>query len=144
MWDVLVGQVVVNRFEIGFPRDVGNAQQRLDLARECEPSSRFVIHEGLLPETIAGEQKPLARLVPESEREHPTQPRHDRVAPLLISMDDGLDVGMGPEAMAEGLELGAQLDVVVDLAVEDHVPAAVLAVQRLRASGDVDDRQSAK
>ena len=59
-------------------------------------------------------------------------------------MDDGLNVGVRPEAMAEGLELGAELQVVVNLAVENHVPAAVLAVQRLRASGDVDDRQSAK
>ena len=47
------------------------------------------------------------------------------------------------ERVAERGELGDQLLVVVDLAVEDDRDAAVLVEQRLLAGGDVDDRKPA-
>ncbi len=44
--------------------------------------------------------------------------------------------------MARGLELGAQIRVVVDLAVEDDLDGAVFVAKRLRPRRQVDDAQS--
>ncbi len=41
------------------------------------------------------------------------------------------------------LELGAQLAIVVDLAVEDHLHIAVDGRHRLMPAGEIDDRQAA-
>jgi hypothetical protein len=43
--------------------------------------------------------------------------------------------------VAELLELGAELDVVVDLAVLHHPVAAALVAQRLVAALEIDDRE---
>ena len=48
----------------------------------------------------------------------------------------------GRETMALGLELGAQLAVVVDLAVEEDGDATVLVENRLMAAGQIDDRKA--
>ena len=48
---------------------------------------------------------------------------------------------LGVEDVAQRLQLGDQLLVVVDLAVEDDDHRAVFVEQRLLAGGDVDDRQ---
>ena len=45
--------------------------------------------------------------------------------------------------MAEGKQLFAELDVIIDLAVEDDGVAAVRAPHRLLAAANVDDRQAA-
>ena len=63
-------------------------------------------------------------------------------APRLVGVDDDLGVAAGAEAVAERLELGAQLDVVEDLAVEDDPQRAVLVGQRLLAGRQVDDGQA--
>ena len=44
---------------------------------------------------------------------------------------------------ALGLQLGAQFPEIVDFAVEREGPAAVLALHRLRAADEVDDREAA-
>ena len=58
-------------------------------------------------------------------------------------VDDHLGVGVvGAEDVAEPLELGPDLRVVVDLAVEDDADGAVLVRHRLhRRLGEVDDRE---
>ena len=67
--------------------------------------------------------------------------------PLLEGVDDHLRVRVvGPERVpAERLQLGPDLRVVVDLAVEDEVDRAVLVRHRLhRRVGEVDDREPAE
>src|SRR5437763_15075886 len=49
---------------------------------------------------------------------------------------------MREEPMAASLELGAQLAIVVDLAVADQPQRAVGGTQRLMSAGDVDDREA--
>ena len=58
-------------------------------------------------------------------------------------MDDDLAVAAGAEGVAGGLELGAQLAVVVDLAVVDEPDGLVLVGDGLVAAGAVDDAQAA-
>jgi len=55
---------------------------------------------------------------------------------------DDLSVAVAREGVAAIVELGAQLAVVVDLAVEDNADAAVLGVDRRVAVDEVDDRQT--
>ena len=47
------------------------------------------------------------------------------------------------ERVPAGVELRAQLAIVVDLAVEDHPDRAVLVADRLMAAGEIDDAQPA-
>ena len=89
------------------------------------------------------EQKSRRRAaVPERERPHAVEALDAVVAPLLVGGEHDLGVGLRPEAVAVRLELSAQLDVVVDLAVVEELQRAVLARERLAASvGQVDDRE---
>ena len=78
------------------------------------------------------------------EREHAGEVVDDVAAPLLEAAQDDLGVGVvGDEPPAPLLELAPQLGVVVDLAVEDEREVAVVAVERLVAGRDVDDREPA-
>ena len=79
--------------------------------------------------------------VPDDEGEHAAQPRHDVLAPQVVAGDDRLGVPVGAQVRAGGGELLAQLDVVVDLAVEQDPVAAPVVGEGLRAALDVDDRQ---
>ena len=57
-------------------------------------------------------------------------------------MDDHFGVRVGAEPVPPRLELGSQLSVIVDLAVEHDPYAAVFVGDRLMAAGDVDDAQA--
>ncbi len=75
----------------------------------------------------------------------PRSSREDLLAEVVVAGDDRLAVALGLELGAElAGEPLAQLEVVVDLAVEDQVVAAVEVGQRLVRVVDVDDRQPAE
>ncbi len=106
----------------------GRGEQRLDAER-----------------VTGAEQHPLLG-VPDQEREHAAQPRHPVGAVVVEAGDDRLAVTLGAKCRAELLrQLGPQLQVVVDLAVEHQgVPVRVLRrspAQRLVGVLDVDDGQ---
>src|SRR5207244_2110379 len=90
------------------------------------------------------EHEAPARGVPDREREHSAQALRERVTPLLVRVDEHLRVAVGAEAVARTLELAAQVDVVVDLAVLDDVARAVLVRDRLVAVREVDDREPSR
>ena len=79
--------------------------------------------------------------VPDRQAEHPVEPVERVGAPLRERLEHDLGVGVGREGAAQGLELGAQVEVVVDLAVVGDRVAPVGGVHRLLAVRDVDDRQ---
>ena len=58
-------------------------------------------------------------------------------------MDDHLGVAGGVEGVTGRLELGSQLPVVVDFAVEHEPDRAIFVVDRLLPGGQVDDAQAA-
>ena len=101
-------------------------QQRLDLGGEGEPPGLLGVEQRLLPEVIAREQQAAAAPVPDREGEHAAQPREHPLAVVLVQVDQHLGVAAGPELVAPGHQLAAQRLVVVDLAVEDDLDAAVL------------------
>src|SRR5581483_11799291 len=116
-------------------------RQRPQLRRERKPVALLAVVERLDPEPVPREHEPPPARIPDRDGEHPAQPRREPVAGLLVEVDENLRVAVRPEAMAGRLELGAQLLVVVDLAVLDDVDGAVLVRDRLVARLEVDDRE---
>src|SRR4029450_5822998 len=74
--------------------------------------------------------------------EAPPQTGNRRGPPGAEGCQDHLGVGAGAEAETAALQLGAELPVVVDLAVEGDPVALARVRHRLRAPSDVDDREA--
>ena len=123
--------------------DPWELNEGLDLRSEYERIRAHGEEQRLLAEGVAGEHEPLRLLVPEGEGEHAAKPADRLEVPGAEGLDEDFGVGGGAEAVAEVQQLFAELDVVVDLAVEDDGVAAVRAPHRLLAAADVDDRQAA-
>ena len=68
---------------------------------------------------------------------------HRGVPVLLVQVHKDFRVAAGGEAMSLRLEAGAQLAVIVDLAVEDDDESAVFVRDRLMAARHVDDAEPA-
>ena len=103
-----------------------------------------MVHERLLTQAVAREKQPLAFLVPDCERKHPSEPRDDAVAPLLVTVDDHFDIRLTLEAMPAGFQLGPEHSVVVYLAIHDDVAGARAVRYGLTAAHDIHDRQTAE
>ena len=98
--------------------------------------------ERLDAELVPGAEQLPRPAVPDGEREHTAQPVHDVLADPGVGLEQHLGVAARSQHHALLPQFGAQLDVVVDLAVEDHPVAAVGGPHRLMATlRQVDDRQ---
>jgi hypothetical protein len=133
---------MIERGKIQRCLDGARRQQRFDLAAEVETAFPLRIVERLLAGAVAREEQRPLRLVPQRNAEHAAQAPEGIFSPLFVGVDDRLGITGGRETMAERFELRAQLEVVVDLAVEDDPDRAGLVVDRLAAAGKVDDAQS--
>jgi hypothetical protein len=122
--------------------------QRLQLRRERQhpTAGQPPDVQRLLAEPIARHQERAIARVPHRQREHAAQARQRRgEAPRLDRRQDDLGVRPPAEPRATGGQLGAQLAVVVDLAVEDDRVAARRRGHRLVAERrQVDDREAAE
>jgi hypothetical protein len=124
-------------------RDVrAAAAERPRLAREGEPAAVEPVVERLHPEAVArAEERPLLA-VPDRERPHPVELVDAALAPLAVAREQHLRVGLAAEAIALRAQLLAQLEVVVDLAVEDQLEPSIVGGERLESRvGEVDDRE---
>src|SRR5436189_4278817 len=63
-------------------------------------------------------------------------------AELVPGVNDGFSITVGIKLVTELFELGAQLAIVVNLAVENNPRGAILIVNRLVAALEIDDRQA--
>src|SRR6185503_17844534 len=97
--------------------------------------------ERLDPEAVAREQEPSVRLVPERDREHPAQVLDEALAVLLVEVRHELDVADTAKRVPLRLEVGAELAIVVELAVDDGDDVAALVRDRLVTGLQVDDRE---
>ena len=127
---------------VDLARDRLVLHQRPQLGREAEDAVALGVEERLLADPIAADHELPPPLVPDREREHAVQRADELRAFFLVEVGDHLGVALGHEAMAAPLEAGAQLGVVVDLAVEDHRDRAILVVDRLIARREVDHPQA--
>ena len=124
-----------------FGGDETASEDGFDFGSEEQPPVDESPVERLHAETIAREEQPPARGVPDGEREHAPKPIDTGITPLLVGMDDGLGVGAGSIAMARLLEFLADGGVVVDLAVEHDPDRLVFVGERLMTGCQVHDAQ---
>ena len=140
--DGVEGEEGLERVEVELAREAGQPPQRLELGGEGELARDVAVVQRLDPEAVAREHEPPPLAVPDRDGEHPAQALGEARAVLLVEVDEHLGVRVRrAEHVARALELGAQLGVVVDLAVLDDDDAPVLARDRLVAALEVDDRQ---
>src|SRR5262245_57648564 len=137
------GEEGLKRGGVDLPGEAGLADQRLELGGKGELATGDAVVEGLDAEPVAREDQAAVASVPDRDREHPAQRVHEAGAPVLIEVDEDLGAAVGGGCVSPPAELLPELAVVVDLAVLDHLDAAVLVADRLIASREVDDREAA-
>lgn len=128
----------------GERRDVGaGIGEGLHLRGHQEPSLPVVAPvERADADGIPRDDRAARLRVPEHEGEDPVQPlEHPGDVALAVEGADDLAVRLGLEVEGPG-EAGAELAVVVDLAVHRERHCAVRGDERLRAARGVDDREA--
>jgi hypothetical protein len=141
--DPVARHQIVNR--LGARRARPGEHDRLELGGERQATVRHPVVERLDAEAVArGEEAVLLR-VPDREAPHPVHARQHVLAPGRPRGEDHLGVAAGAKRRAPGLQLLAQLDEVVNLAVEDEPVAPARIAHGLVAGGrKVEDRQPAE
>ena len=139
--DVFVGEELVERLGIELARDFGPDEQRLHFRRQPQALGSLAPVERLLAGAVAGRHERPGAPVPQRKREHPAKARKQVHAPLLVAVDQDLDVRARSELVAERLELLLQVGEVVDLAVGDELDLTGLVGERLLPAGEVHDGQ---
>jgi hypothetical protein len=100
--------------------------------------------QGLDAQAVAHEHSAPAALIDQAEGEHAGEAVEQAFSPLRPALEQHLGVARRGEDVAAPLELGVQLRVVVDAAVEGDGEAERLIAHGLTAAlGEVDDRQAA-
>jgi hypothetical protein len=142
--DVLALEIQPERIEVELAADRGVRQQRLQLRAEHQRGAVPVVIQGFDAKVVARDEQALRAPVPQSKREHALQVLEHAHAVLPVGVKQRLGVAVGAERMAARLQLAPQRGEVVDLAVEHAREVAVGRAHRLRAAGEVDDRQAAE
>ena len=140
-----VGEEVEGPLVVQERLPAGEHRELFDLGGEREePGGREPVIERLDPEPVAcGEDHPGLAVV-DHEREHAIEPVHAVAPPLGVGVEEDLGVRTGVKYVTGGLELGAELAVVVDLAVVDDPVAVVGRAHRLVAGRrEVQDGEAA-
>src|SRR2546430_17035064 len=99
--------------------------------------------ERFLSESVSSQKQRAAAPIVYGEGEHAVQPVREALAPFGKSVHQHFGVGVvGPETIPLRLKLPAQLEVIVDFAVEHDADAAVRVKHRLMAAFNRDDRET--
>jgi hypothetical protein len=119
--------------------------QRLDLGGEGEGLTGCHIVERLDPKAVARQKEFAPLTIPDRKRPHPVQAIQACLAPLRICRQNDLRIAAAAKAMPKALQLFAQFDVVVNLAVE-HDPEAPIGADHWLMTGrrQVENRKAAK
>src|SRR5258708_22054858 len=122
-------------------------RQRFQFRRESELAAAPSIGQRVLAEAIAAQRKRLLLLVPQREGEHTDETlQRARHPPMPDGIQQRLRIGVPAPVRAGSacLELAANIEVIIDLAVESDREAPAVAVHRLGAGfGEIENRQSA-
>src|SRR4051794_7862628 len=101
------------------------ATNGLDFRSEHERAVEVGIEQRLHSKTIAIQEQASLTCVPKRDSEHAVKLVRKSGAVFFVSMNYRFRIAAGPEPVALLLEFSAQFDVVVDLAVEDHMDRLV-------------------
>ena len=123
-------------------RNRGMLGQPCQFTGECKEAGSCGVVQRFLAETIPGQKQTTSYSIENGEREHAINPRRQLFAPFLPAVHQHFSVRMiRSKAVAAALEIGPELGVIIDFAVENDADLAVLVPHRLMARGEVNDRQ---
>jgi hypothetical protein len=142
MRNVLVTEVMMQRFQIEFRGKARNHEKRLQLRRKVQRVRLPPVVQRLLAHAIARQQADPLTFVPYGHGKHPVNLRGQLLAMLLPEVREHLGVGMRSKLVAAFEEKGTNVRKVVQLSVLCGHDAAVLVLERLPAAGHVDDAQA--
>ena len=133
----------MERRRVGLRLEGRLGEERLGLGGERDTVPVEPIVERLLARSVTREEQPPPAAIPQGEREHAAQPR-EALGPVDgVGGQQHLGIGPRPEAVAPGLELGAELPEVVDLPVADDLDSRVVGRHGLsRRVGQIHDGQT--
>ena len=116
--------------------------QRAQFRSEGERAIFQGVIERLLAEAVAAAEQAALAAVVEGECPHAVEPADERGTPRAIGVEQHFRIGVvGLKAVAEGDELLAQIEMIVDLAIEHDSERAVRGPHGLLAAIQIDDRQ---
>ena len=102
------------------------------------------VEQGLLAEAVARQEQRALHVVPDGQGPHAVESRQAVGAPLGVGGEDHFRIGLAAEVVALGGQFGADLEEVIDLAVEgDPVAALRIAHRLLAVFRQVEDGQAA-
>ena len=139
--EVAALEVAVERREVELARCRVQRQQGAELGSEADLVARCEVEERPLAGAIAGEEEAAPRRIPDGDREGAVESLDEPLTELVVERRQDIDVARAGDRRAARREPGAQLAVVVDLAVADHERPG-RAAQRLLAAAPA-DRQPA-
>ena len=113
-------------------------QQRFHLRRERQSLGRVAVVQGLDTEPISTEEQRALPGVPEREREHPAQVLEEPHALLLVQVRDHFGIPGTAQFVPTRDQVATEVAVIVDLAVEHHLDAAILVREWLVAGLEID------
>src|SRR5205807_9702390 len=140
--DVPEYQVLLEARELQPGRAPAAGQHGLDFRSEEKPLVGDAVKQRLDAEMIAAQHDAAVAHVVKAEGEHAVQTLHEVETPRLVGVHQHFGVTARPEGVPVGLELGGELPVVVDLAVERDPDATVLVGERLLSGRHIDDAET--
>ncbi len=141
--DETEAEEVTDCLRLEAPIDQAAGENGLELGAEDESISDARIVQRLDAQPVPDQHQPAGVAIPQGDCKHAAQRVHAVDPPLLVQVEDHLDVGAGAKTMAPPLELGPQLRSVVDFPVADDRDGLVLVHDGLIPTDRIDDRQPA-
>ncbi|MCY1423672.1 hypothetical protein D9M71_393940 [compost metagenome] len=134
---------MVERHRVEHRVDVATLDQRRQGRGETQAFTVSRQVQRFDAEAVAGEEQALVVALPDGQGKHAVELGQQGRAPGVVALEQHLGVAVGPEAVAQGLQLLAQFGEVVDGAVEGQRQAQGVVDHRLgRAVGQVHDFQA--
>ncbi len=135
---------MIEPFAVGSRRDHPRGKQAFDFRREKQPIALPAPKQWRNPKSIASEVQLPSLHIPQRNRKLSAELRPHTFIVVFPKMRNDLGVAVCDKAMASRCEFCASLDVVEQLAVEDHENAAVFVCHRLLAIRQSDNAQTAR
>ena len=136
---VLEAQILVQGTEIQPGLNAWKLEQTFDLRCECKAAVILCVVQRLNTERVPCQKKGLSLVIPYGKGKHSPQPAEELSAVFLIAMQQALCIGCRAKLMSLFCQFAAQLQMVVDFAVENDSDAAIIAAHRLPAVCRVND-----
>ena len=141
---VSVGKVMLEGMRLDAALAVGVGHQRFQLRGESQTHRSGPDVQRLLAGAVARQEHRRVAQVVEGHGEHAVQPGEHVVSPLPVRGEDHFGIAAGAEGVSQRFELRAEVEEVVDLAVEGDAELARGIEHRLMSGRrEVDDRQAA-